>query len=77
MHLDVWHYARATPSSYDLVPIILYAMGPGRKPYALATTFNLSGWTNHNVDTPLSGACHRCRWGPTGTPWGRAEGSTM
>ena len=41
-----------------------------------ATPFNPSGYTNHNVDTPLSGACH-VLWGPTGTPWGRAEGCNM
>ena len=37
---------------------------------------NPSGWINDNVDAPLSGACH-VLWGPTGTPWGRAEACTM
>ena len=39
-------------------------------------TLNPSGYTIHNVDAPLSGACH-VLWGPTGTPWGRAEGCNM
>ena len=38
--------------------------------------FNPSGWGIHNVDAPLSGACH-VLWGATGAPWGRAEGCTM
>ena len=37
---------------------------------------NPSGYTIHNVDAPLSGACH-VLWGPTGTPWGRAEGCNI
>ena len=36
---------------------------------------NPSGYTNPNGDAPLSGAWH-VLWGPTGTPWGRAEGCT-
>jgi hypothetical protein len=37
---------------------------------------NPSGWGINIVDAPLSGACH-VLWGPTGTPWWRAEGCTM
>ena len=34
---------------------------------------NPSSWGINIVDAPLSGAWH-VLWGPTGTPWGRAEG---
>eukprot|EP00964_Phaeocystis_antarctica_P017945 scaffold9962_cov63-Phaeocystis_antarctica.AAC.1 len=37
---------------------------------------NPSGWGIDIVDAPLSGAWH-VLWGPTGTPWGRAEGCNM
>ena len=42
----------------------------------LYAAINPSGYTILNEDAPLSGAC-RVLWGPTGTPWGRAEGCTM
>jgi hypothetical protein len=42
----------------------------------MAMLFNPSGWGIDIVDAPLSGACH-VLWGPTGTPWWRAEGCTM
>ena len=37
---------------------------------------NPSGYGINIVDAPLSGAWH-VLWGPTGTPWGRAEGCNM
>ena len=37
---------------------------------------NPSGYGIDIVDAPLSGAWH-VLWGPTGTPWGRAEGCNM
>ena len=40
------------------------------------TGLNPSGWGIDIVDAPLSGAWH-VLWGPTGTPWGRAEGCNM
>lgn len=39
MHMDIWHYARATSLSANLVPIIVYAMGPRRTPNALTEIF--------------------------------------
>ena len=39
-------------------------------------SLNPSGYAIHNVDAPLSRARH-VLWGPTGTPWGRAEGCNM
>ena len=39
-------------------------------------TLNPSGWGINIVDAPLSGAWH-VLWGPTGTPWARADGCHM
>ena len=46
----------------------LYCVNQGR--------VNPSSWGINIVDAPLSGAWH-VLWGPTGTPWGRAEGCNM
>eukprot|EP00964_Phaeocystis_antarctica_P148416 scaffold115258_cov48-Phaeocystis_antarctica.AAC.1 len=44
--------------------------------YSKPQLINPSGWGIDIVDAPLSGAWH-VLWGPTGTPWGRAEGCNM
>eukprot|EP00964_Phaeocystis_antarctica_P011757 scaffold6494_cov39-Phaeocystis_antarctica.AAC.1 len=49
---------------------------PSRKGVKSAFKTLVSGRAIHNVDAPLSGAWH-VLWGPTGTPWGRAEGCAM
>eukprot|EP00964_Phaeocystis_antarctica_P025847 scaffold14531_cov63-Phaeocystis_antarctica.AAC.1 len=50
--------------------------GRNREGSAAVPNFNPSGSGIDIVDAPLSGAWH-VLWGPTGTPWGRAEGCNM
>ena len=66
--LDWLQFQMATGSNSNVIirPIVFLIIG----------AFNPSGYVNHNVDTPLSRAWH-VLWGPTGTPWARADGWDM
>ena len=62
-----------------LADIVGYAVAPTSTCRAVITYYsniNPSGYTIPHEDAPLSGAWH-VLWGPTGTPWGRAEGCNM
>ena len=74
-----WHAASDHVDDFPLnqrVPLGGHTPAPKPTSSSFAVTVNPSGYKIRNADDPLSGACH-VLWGPTGAPWGRAEGCTM